>query len=199
MSETAIQLTSEHFARCEFRSGEARIPMAVAVDPFNPEISCENLVIPKCQKCGQYITKTDEDAYAQTKWNCKFCDSKNEELIPFNFSNAVDFEVQLDELSAQTFFVVDSTLQSRSTNFLSIVLNSFNRSIPEDMTNFAVASATDIISYLVSPSKIYDFPCLSDLTELPPFIFHKTNEKNFTKLINDKSQEKFYINSILSH
>lgn len=199
MSNLAIQVSSEHFARCEKRYEEARLPLAVSVDPFCQDIQCENSVIPKCAKCGMYVSQNDENAYVQTKWKCEFCGHKNETLIPFEFHDAVDFEVQIDELPAHTMFIVDNSPKSQENDFFSTVLGSLNESIPNDMTNFTIGVASDTISYLVHPTKILNIPELTDSTEIPPIIFHKENYKNFTRLLTEKSREEFHLFEILAH
>ena len=189
MSEKGILLTTSFFPRCESRVPQARFPLGIAVDPFSEEIEFKNFVLPCCSKCGAYPTKKDEDSFAQTKWTCEFCDQKNETEIPFDFNEAVDFEVQVDEIHAQTLFLVDSSQKSVASGFFKTVIESFDSSIPDEMVNFCVASFSQNCSFLTQKKQLLTLTSLDEEYIFPKNVWLKSRPESFLPLLKEANEE----------
>ena len=189
MCEKGIPLTSSFFPRCETRVDQARFPLGIAVDPFSEEIEYKNFVLPFCSNCGAYPTKKDEGSFAQTRWTCDFCDHKNETEIPFDFSDAVDFEVQVDEKHAQSLFLVDSSQASVASGFFSAVIGSLDSSIPDDMVNFSVASFSQTCSFLTQKKQILTLSSLEEESILPREVWLKSRPETFAPLLKEANDE----------
>lgn len=192
MESGGIYFTSKYFPRCESRYPQARLPLAIAVDPFDENLEVKEISLPRCKTCGAYPTEKDKESFAQTKWKCEYCQTKNETELPFEFSPTVDFEVQVDEIHAETLFMIDSSRHAHESGFFGKIAENIENLIPEEMVNYAVSCFSSSCTFLTQKKQIIEVP-FTDEYELPASIWLKTRPESFSALKHEKPGQSCHI------
>lgn len=175
MSSNSFAFSANIFPRAPDRQDLLHIPLSLSLYPFDPNTNIVEKKLNECPNCKSFIfheeIEPQPQGFTPNFIKCPFCKTQTSFVETQSTPPFVEWK-NSEPSPPKTLILIDSSYLSRSCGFFEEVLKNLPSSLPNELTNYLIASFNSNLTLITPQNQLLIFSDFDDINIPPNAFFH---------------------------